>query len=101
MPACEFRLAEPLAALSVATDLVRGQPPGQALYKTAIATILAEYMGLRVADRAIAYYATLLRAAGCTATSHEFALYPEATTLRCGLAVTPPTRMTWTSSPVY
>lgn len=30
---------------------------------------------MRVADRAIAYYATLLRAAGCTATSHEFALY--------------------------
>jgi HD-GYP domain-containing protein (c-di-GMP phosphodiesterase class II) len=71
----EFRLAEPLAALSVATDLVRGQPPGQALYKTAIATKLAGYMGLGVAECAIAYFATLLRAAGCTATSHEFALY--------------------------
>lgn len=75
MPASEFRLAEPLAALSVATDLVRGQPPGQALYKTIIATKLAEYLGLRAADRAIAYFATLLRAAGCTATSHEFALH--------------------------
>ncbi len=75
MPAAEFRLAEPLAALSVATDLVRGQPPGQALYKTIIATKLAEYMGLRAADRAIAYFATLLRAAGCTSTSHEFALH--------------------------
>jgi HD-GYP domain-containing protein (c-di-GMP phosphodiesterase class II) len=75
MPVSEFRLAEPLAALSVATDLVRGQPPGQALYKTVIATKLAEYLGLRGADRAIAYFATLLRAAGCTATSHEFAMY--------------------------
>ncbi len=64
-----------MAALSVATDLVRGQPAGQALYKTVIATKLAEYLGLRVADRAITYFATLLRAAGCTATSHEFALH--------------------------
>jgi HD-GYP domain-containing protein (c-di-GMP phosphodiesterase class II) len=75
MPASEFRLTEPLAALSVATDLVRGQPPGQALYKTIIATKLAEHLGLRAADRAIVHFATLLRAAGCTATSHEFALY--------------------------
>jgi HD-GYP domain-containing protein (c-di-GMP phosphodiesterase class II) len=75
MPASEFRLTEPLAALSVATDLVRGQPPGQALYKTTIATKLAAHLGLSDADCATAYFATLLRAAGCTATSHEFALY--------------------------
>ncbi len=75
MPPAEFRLAEPLAALSVATDLVRGQPPGQALTKTVIATRLADHLGLRAADRAVAYFATLLRAAGCTATSHEFALH--------------------------
>jgi HD-GYP domain-containing protein (c-di-GMP phosphodiesterase class II) len=75
MPASEFRLTEPLAALSVATDLVRGQPPGQALYKTVIATKLAEYLGLGQTDRATVYFATLLRAAGCTATSHEFAMY--------------------------
>lgn len=71
----EFRLAEPLAALSVATDLVRGQPPGQALYKTVIATRLAGHLGLGESDRAVVYYATLLRAAGCTSTSHEFAMY--------------------------
>jgi HD-GYP domain-containing protein (c-di-GMP phosphodiesterase class II) len=75
LTASEFRLAEPLAALSVATDLVRGQPPGQALYKTIIATKLAERLGLNQADRTIVYFATLLRAAGCTSTSHEFALY--------------------------
>jgi HD-GYP domain-containing protein (c-di-GMP phosphodiesterase class II) len=71
----EFRLAEPLAALSVATDLVRGQPPGQALYKTVIATRLARYLGLAEPDCAVVFYATLLRAAGCTSTSHEFAMY--------------------------
>ncbi|MEO8457409.1 MAG: HD domain-containing phosphohydrolase [Chloroflexota bacterium] len=75
MPPSEFRLTEPLAALSVATDLVRGQPPGQALYKTIIATRLAGHLGLGNAECATAYFATLLRAAGCTATSHEFALY--------------------------
>lgn len=75
MAPSEFRLAEPLAALSVATDLVRGQPPGQALYKTAIATNLAGHIGLAATDRAVVYFATLLRAAGCTSTSHEFALY--------------------------
>ncbi len=75
MTASEFRLAEPLAALSVATDLVRGQPPGQALYKTIIATNLAGHLGLSREDRTVVYFSTLLRAAGCTSTSHEFALY--------------------------
>lgn len=70
-----FRLVEPVAALSVATDHVRGQPPGQALYKTIIATRLAEYLGLSTAARQTVYYAALLRAAGCTATSHEYALH--------------------------
>lgn len=71
----EFRLVEPVAALSIATDHVRGQPPGQALLKTIIATALAEHLGLNIARRQAVYYATLLRAAGCTATSHEFALH--------------------------
>ncbi len=73
MPASELRLAEPLAALSVATDLARGQPPEQALYACIIATRLAEHLGLSLTDRADTYYATLLRFAGCTATSHEYA----------------------------
>jgi HD-GYP domain-containing protein (c-di-GMP phosphodiesterase class II) len=68
----ELRLAEPVAALSVATDLARGQPPEQALYASIIATQLAGFLGLSAADRASTYYATLLRFAGCTATSHEY-----------------------------
>lgn len=75
MSESEFRLAEPVAALAVATDLVRGQPAGQALHKTLIATRLAWHLGLEARGRASTYFATLLRAAGCTATSHEFALY--------------------------
>jgi HD-GYP domain-containing protein (c-di-GMP phosphodiesterase class II) len=75
MAASEYRLAEPLAALSVATDLARGQPPEQALYACIIATKLTDYMGLGLADRASTYFATLLRFAGCTATSHEYAQF--------------------------
>ena len=68
----DLRLAEPVAALSVATDLARGQPPEQALYATIVATGLAEHLGLSEAERSSIYYGTLLRFAGCTATSHEF-----------------------------
>lgn len=75
MSISRFRLVEPVAALSVATDHVRGQPPGQALYKTIIATRLAERLGLSTTARQTVYYATLLRAAGCTATSHEYSLH--------------------------
>ena len=71
----EFRLTEPLAALAVATDFVRGQPPGQALHKTVMATRLAVLLGFDQADQATVYFAALLRATGCTATSHEFAQY--------------------------
>ncbi len=39
MPDSKLRLAEPLAALSVATDLARGQPPEQALHACVIATL--------------------------------------------------------------
>jgi len=67
------RLAEPLAALSVATDIARGQPPEQALRACVMATRLVEYLGLGTATRSDVYYGTLLRFAGCTATSHEYA----------------------------
>jgi len=73
MAAPGLRLAEPLAALSVATDLARGRPPEQALYACIIATKLAEYLGFSAAGRANTYFATLLRFAGCTATSHDYA----------------------------
>lgn len=70
-----LRLAEPLAALSVATDMARGRAPGQALRASAVATRLAAALGLTRAERATTYFASLLRFAGCTATSHEYALH--------------------------
>src|SRR2546423_12403099 len=69
-----LRLAEALAALSMATDLARGQPAEQALRACLMATALAELTGLSGEEASRVYYATLLRFIGCTATSHDYAL---------------------------
>jgi len=68
-----LRLVEPLIALSVSTDLARGQPPEQALRACVAATKLADRLGLGPGQRSDVYFTTLLRFAGCTATSHEYA----------------------------
>jgi HD-GYP domain-containing protein (c-di-GMP phosphodiesterase class II) len=62
-----------VAALSVASDLTRGHPPGEAMRATLVAAELARRAGLPDADVCDVYYATLLRFAGCAATSHELA----------------------------
>jgi HD-GYP domain-containing protein (c-di-GMP phosphodiesterase class II)/DNA-binding CsgD family transcriptional regulator len=62
-----------VAALSVTSDLTRGHPPGEAMRACLIATELAGRAGLDDGDRTVVYYATLLRYAGCAATSHEYA----------------------------
>jgi HD-GYP domain-containing protein (c-di-GMP phosphodiesterase class II)/DNA-binding CsgD family transcriptional regulator len=62
-----------VAALSVASDLTRGHPPGEAMRACLLATELARRAGLGEPARADVYYATLLRFAGCAATSHEIA----------------------------
>jgi HD-GYP domain-containing protein (c-di-GMP phosphodiesterase class II) len=62
-----------VAALSVASDLTRGHPQGEAMRACLLATELATRAGLPDARRADVYYATLLRFAGCAATSHELA----------------------------
>jgi len=62
-----------VAALSVASDLTRGHPPGEAMRACLLATELARRAGLGAPGRADVYYATLLRFAGCAATSHEIA----------------------------
>lgn len=72
-PASQLRVTEPLAALSVATDLARGQPAEHALCACIIATRLADDLGLSPADSTTTYFATLLRFAGWTAISHEYA----------------------------
>ena len=68
-----MRLAEPLAALSLVSDLARGRPPDEALRACLLATALGRSLDLSEADLSDVYYAALLRSVGCTATSHEFA----------------------------
>jgi len=62
-----------VAALSVASDLTRGHPPGEAMRACLLATELARRAGCDGAGQGEVYYATLMRFAGCAATSHEIA----------------------------
>jgi hypothetical protein len=65
------RLADLLAAVSVATDLGMGQEPEKAMYACLVATALARRMGTPESDVSEVYYTALLRHLGCTATAHE------------------------------
>lgn len=71
MGADEVRLADLLAALSVATDLGMGQAPEKAIRSCLLATALARAMDLPERDVRDVYYATLLHHLGCTAPAHE------------------------------
>jgi HD-GYP domain-containing protein (c-di-GMP phosphodiesterase class II)/DNA-binding CsgD family transcriptional regulator len=62
-----------VAALSVASDLTRGHPPGEAMRACLLATELSRRAGLDEVRRGEVFYGTLLRFAGCAATSHEIA----------------------------
>ena len=62
-----------IAALSVVSDLTRGHPPGEAMRACLMATELARRAGLDAGRQDAVYYGTLLRFAGCAATSHELA----------------------------
>jgi HD-GYP domain-containing protein (c-di-GMP phosphodiesterase class II) len=69
----DLRLADLLAALSVATDLGMGQEPEKAVRGCLVATELARAMDLP--DTAVhdVFYTTLLQHVGCTAPAHEAA----------------------------
>jgi HD-GYP domain-containing protein (c-di-GMP phosphodiesterase class II) len=73
LPGDDLRLADLLAALSVATDLGMGQEPEKAVRSCLVATHLARAMDLP--DRGVrdVYYTTLLQHLGCTAPAHEAA----------------------------
>ncbi|MGH2730238.1 MAG: HD-GYP domain-containing protein, partial [Actinomycetota bacterium] len=66
-----LRLAELVAALSLASDLGLGQPMEHVLRSCLIALRLGERMGLDDDERAVVYYVALLAWVGCTADSHE------------------------------
>jgi HD-GYP domain-containing protein (c-di-GMP phosphodiesterase class II) len=66
-------MAGVVAALSVVSDLTRGHPPGGAMRACLLAAELARRAGLDERRRGKVYYGTLMRFAGCAATSHEIA----------------------------
>ncbi len=66
-----MRLAELLAALSLATDLGMGQSMEHMLRQCLIALRLAERLGLSLADRTVIYYASLLAWVGCHVDAYE------------------------------
>ncbi|HEY2297163.1 MAG TPA: HD domain-containing phosphohydrolase [Jatrophihabitans sp.] len=67
------RLAELVAALSLATDLGLGQPQEHGLRQTVIAGRLASAAGMSEDERTAAYFVSLLSWVGCVADSHELA----------------------------
>jgi HD-GYP domain-containing protein (c-di-GMP phosphodiesterase class II) len=69
----DLRLADVLAALSVATDLGMGHEPEKAVRACLLATELARAADLRDIDVRDVYYTTLLQHLGCTAPAHELA----------------------------
>jgi HD-GYP domain-containing protein (c-di-GMP phosphodiesterase class II) len=71
VPDEEVRLADLLAALSVATDLAMGQEPEKAIRSCFVAVEMARHMDLAEFEIRDVYYTTLLKHLGCTATTHE------------------------------
>lgn len=68
------RLAELIAALSLATDLGIGQPMGYTLRVCLLALHLSGALGLSADELSEVYYVALLSGVGCTADAHESAL---------------------------
>ena len=67
----QIRLAELLAAISLATDLGRGFPQEKALRTCLVATRIGEELGLDERARSDALYAALIQPVGCTAFTYE------------------------------
>ncbi|HEV7203451.1 MAG TPA: HD domain-containing phosphohydrolase [Jatrophihabitans sp.] len=67
----EIRLAELVAALSLATDLGLGLPQEHVLRQTVIATRLARFAELDDVTQANTFYVSLLAWVGCISDSHE------------------------------
>ena len=63
----QLRLAEVVAAISLASDLGMGQPLQHALRTCVIATRLADEAGVAARELPVVYYTALLRYLGCTA----------------------------------
>ena len=70
-----LRLAELIAALSLATDLGLGMPQEHVLRQCRIALALADRVDVDDAERAAVYYTAMLAWVGCTADSYELAAH--------------------------
>src|SRR3954466_8419971 len=68
-----LRLAEVIAALSLATDLGMGQPLEFALTGCLLATRLGESLGMPIGDLRDVYYFGLLRFIGCNSDTYAMA----------------------------
>jgi HD-GYP domain-containing protein (c-di-GMP phosphodiesterase class II) len=68
-----LRLAEVMAALSLATDLGMGQPIEHALCSCVLAVRLGESLGMSAPELREVYYQALLRYIGCNAQTYEMA----------------------------
>lgn len=66
-----MRLAELVAALSLATDLGMGQPMEQALRTCVLSVLIGRALGLPTEQLSNVYYLALLRFVGCTSDAHE------------------------------
>jgi HD-GYP domain-containing protein (c-di-GMP phosphodiesterase class II) len=71
----DLRLAELVAAFSLATDLGMGQPMEHVLRSWRIAAQLGERVGLDEQERADLYYVALLAWVGCVADTYEVATW--------------------------
>jgi hypothetical protein len=67
----QIRLAELLAAISLATDLGRGFPQEKALRTCLVAERIGEELGLDERARSDTYHAALIHPVGCTAFTSE------------------------------
>ena len=71
----DLRLAELMAAISMATDLQHGYPPEKGLRDALVAVGLARALGVDGQDLSDVYYTALLQLLGCTAHAHELAAF--------------------------
>src|SRR5215212_5063641 len=69
----DIRLAELMAALSLATDLGMGQPLEWALCACVLAVRLGDVLGFSQMELREIYYQALLRYIGCNAETHMLA----------------------------
>jgi HD-GYP domain-containing protein (c-di-GMP phosphodiesterase class II) len=83
----ETRLADVLAALSLACDLGNDFPLEKGLRNTVVAVALAREIGLPDSAIADVYYVGLLRFIGCSAYAHETArVFPDDNAMRAAMS---------------